>query len=394
MQKLHAILLLASFVVVGLVASAPVSASPNIGLLRISSFYCPREVVPGSSFPVSLDVEYAIQSMPNQATIRAAVFDRSSNSANPVWQSDPTSVSMGGDQIWNFTLTAPLKEDFLNLTAYAYFLENGTWTYFNNSVNGPGVSQRTVKIGRTAILDINIGASSVGVTVDGTTVQTSSSGDVVFPVAVSSSPSVTVPSVLTLQNSTRIVFSQWNDGVAQPQRQVPIDGDVILTAHYRVQYLLTINNGSNFEAWYDKGTNATLTAPASTSAPWPLDIFGVSETFQGWSGGVQSTSPQVNVTMDSPKTVTAEMSTDYSPLVIPAILGAGLATVIISFVLVRSRASGVELNTIEPPVEEKSPQAELTCPGCGKVTEPDWAHCIKCGSKLKDASPSTSPAAS
>jgi len=394
LRKLHAILLLASFVLLGLVAFAPVSASPNIGLLRISNFYCPREVVPGSSFPVSLDVEYAIQTMPDQATIRAAVFDGNSNLANPVWQSDPTSVSNGGDQVWNFTLTAPLTEDFLNLTAYAYFLQNGTWTYFNNPVNGPGVSQRTVKIGKTANLDINIGASSVGVTVDGTTEQTSSSGDAVFPVAVSGSSSVTVPSVLTLQNSTRIVFIQWSDGVAQPQRRVPIDGDISLTAQYRVQYLLTINNGSSVEAWYDKGTNATLTAPASLSVSWPLDVFGVTETFQGWSGDVQSTSPQVNVTMDSPKTVTADISVDYRPIVVPAILAAGFATAIISFFLVRSTTGGVELSTVEPPVEEKTPKPESTCPGCGQVTESDWVHCIKCGTKLKDVSASTSPAAS
>jgi hypothetical protein len=382
-------LYLVSFIALLFIATAPVSASPNVGLLRVSNFYCPREVVPGSSFPVNLDIEYAIQTMPDQATIRAAVFDGSDNSANPLWQSGPTSVSNGGDQVWNFTLNAPPTEGFLNLTAYAYFLDNGTWSYFNNPMNGPGVSQRTVKVGRTASLEIDIGAPGVAVTVDGTTDQTSSSGDTVFPVAVSATPSVSVPSTLTLQNSTRIIFSQWSDGVTQAQRQVLIDGDVNLTAQYRVQYLLTVNNGSSVEAWYDKGMNATLTAPTSTSTPWPLDAFGVTEAFQGWSGDVQSTSPQVNVTMNSPKTVTAEMSIDYRPVVVPAILAAGFATAILSFVLVRSRTTSIESNTVETPVEEKTPSPGPSCPGCGQVTEPDWTHCIKCGTKLKDVHSST-----
>jgi len=369
---------------------ATVSASPNIGLLRVSSFLCPREVVPGATFPVSLDVEYAIQSLPNEATIRGAVYGGSLNSTSPLWQSDPASVSNGGDQVWNFTLTAPATEGFLNLTAYAFFLDNGTWTFFNNPVNGPGVSQRTIKIGKTANLDIIIGASGIAVMVDGTTKQTSTAGDTVFPVVVSSNPSVTVPPLVELQNSTRIIFTQWSDGVKEPERQVPIDGDVTLTAQYRMQYLLTVTNSSTVEGWYDKGANVTLTAPTSAPGPWPFGIFGVTRTFQDWTGDIHSSSPQVNVTMDSPKTITAEMTTDYRPLVVPAIFGAGIAAALISFVLLQLRSRSTEEDATEPPVEQAVPESNPTCPKCGQVTEPEWVHCIKCGTKLKDANSSTS----
>ena len=92
---------------------AAVSASPNLGLLRVASFQCPRQVAPGASYPVSLDVEYAIQGLPNSATIRGAIYPGNDNSSSPLWQSDPTSVSNGGDQVWNITLTAPSTEGFL-----------------------------------------------------------------------------------------------------------------------------------------------------------------------------------------------------------------------------------------------------------------------------------------
>jgi hypothetical protein len=383
--------LLALFISLSLFgAISTVSATPNLGMLRVSSFICPREVMPGANFPVSLDIEYAIQGLPNEATIRGAIYTGDLNSGTLLWQSNPTSVSNGGDQVWNFTLNAPTAEGALDLTAYALFLENGTWNYFDNPVNGPGISHTNVKIAKSANLDIVIGAPDVGVTVNGATNQTSVNGDAIFSVAVGSTPSVSVSRVVELQNSTRIIFTEWSDGATEAQRQVPIDGDISLTALYRTQYLLKISNSSTIEQWYDEGTNITLTAPASTSAPWPMNIFGVTETFQSWSGDIHSSSRRVIITMNSPKTITAVMTTDYRPLALPLIFGFGIATAIISLALVWRRSGTVEQKLPEIPLEEPAPEPEPnpTCSRCGRVTEPEWVHCIGCGTKLKDASPS------
>jgi hypothetical protein len=328
-----------------------------------------------------LDVEYAVQGLPDSATIRGAIYAGDVNSTAPLWQSDPTSVSNGGDQVWNLTLTAPASEGSFALIAYAFYLDNGTWSYFNNPVNGPGVSQATVRIGKTATLDISLGAVGVGVAVNGVTEQTSSDGQASFTVAVSSNPSVSIPTQVELQNSTRLVFTQWSDGVSQPQRKVLIDGDINLTASYRIQYLLTLNSGSTSDMWYDRGANTTINAPTSLSPPWPLNMFGVTQTFRGWTGDIQSTSPKLNVTMDSPKTITAEITTDYSPLALPLIVLLGMITAIVSFIVVRRRSS--EATTVEAPTEETVTETRSsTCPTCGQMTEPEWAHCIKCGTKL------------
>jgi hypothetical protein len=339
-------------------------------------------VAPGASFPVSLDAEYAIQGLPNSATIRGAIYPGNDNSSSPLWQSDPTSVSNGGDQVWNITLTAPPTEGFLNLTAYALFLDNGTWRFFNDPVSGPGVAHSTIKIGKSANLNINFGAPNVDVTIDSTTIQTSANGEASFQVAVGSNPLVGVPPTVEFQNSTRIVFVQWSDGVTQAQRHVLIDGDITLSPEYKTQYLLRVTTNSSTEGWYDKGSNATITAPPSGAGSWPLNLFGVTQTFSGWGGDVHSSMPRLNVTMDSPKTITANYSVDYLPLAVPVVFAVGVALTVIGIALIR-RKSSAALPPVEEPVQEAvEKQNPPTCPNCGQETEPEWAHCIKCGTKL------------
>ena len=352
------------------------SAVPNLGMLRVASFECPREVAPGSAFPVSLDVEYAIRGLPNSATIRGVIYPGNNNSSNPLWRSDPALVSNGGDQVWNVSLTAPSTEGFLNLTAYALFLDNGTWRSFNGPTSGPGVSRAIIKISKSTNLNINLGAPNVGVTIGRATIKTSASGNSSLEVAVGTSPLVSVPPIVEFQNSTRIIFTQWNDGVTDAQRHVLIDGDITLSASYRTQYLLKVNSGSTTETWYDKGSNATLTAPPSSASPWPLNLFGVKQTFTGWSGDVHSSMPQLNITMDSPKTITANFAIDYLPLAIPVIFGVGIALIEISLVIMRRRSTNLTI------VDVPNQPTDSVCPNCGQTTEEDWAHCIKCGTKL------------
>jgi hypothetical protein len=103
------------------------------------------------------------------------------------------------------------------------------------------------------------------------------------------------------------------------------------------------------------------------------------ENFVGWSGDVHSPLTELNLTMDSPKTVNADFSVDYRPLAILVILGIGFAVAAISLLLLRRRMRATVVS--EPP--ETPVQAEgMTCPTCGQLTEEGWAHCIKCGAKL------------
>jgi hypothetical protein len=346
---------------------------PNVGLLRVYSFQVPREVAPNSVFSVTLDVEYGLHLRPNNATIRAAIYKGSLNFSDPLWQSGPVTVSLGGERIWNVSLTSPSTEGEFTLTAAAYFLDQGTWRFFNNSINGPGISQAIIKVGKTASLDVTLGAVGVPVIVGNQTITTSSNGDAQTMLFVGNTYVVSVEPLVEFQNSTRLVFNGWNDGNNQTQRSVVLDGDVRLVGSYRTQDLLRVNSPvSSYSEWYDAGSNAELRSPSSVPMNWPLGLLGLQYNFVGWTGDINSRLSDVNVTMNSPKTLNANFSADYAPLILPVVIACGVT-------------GAVALMIRRPRTPNRNKSEALRCDKCGEVVENDWTHCIRCGANLRDS---------
>ena len=110
-----------------------VMADSNVGVLRVDRFIYPKQVAPSSNFQVTVDVEYGLYGVNPTATIRSAIYNGPINYTTPLWQSDMVNVSYVGEQLWNTTLNSPSSEGYLNLTAYAFYLEGGVWKYYNNS---------------------------------------------------------------------------------------------------------------------------------------------------------------------------------------------------------------------------------------------------------------------
>ena len=102
------------------------SEEPNVGILRVDSFRVPREVAPNSVYSVMIDVLYNLHKRPNNATIRAAIYEGDVNFSNPLWQSDPVIVSNGGDEIWNVSLTSPAMEGYLQDHRLGLFPRSGS----------------------------------------------------------------------------------------------------------------------------------------------------------------------------------------------------------------------------------------------------------------------------
>jgi hypothetical protein len=347
---------------------------PNVGLLRVDSFQVPREVAPNSVFSVTIDVVYGLHGRPDNATIRAALYKGDFNYSDPLWQSSPVTVSRGGERIWNVSLTSPSTEGEFKLTAAAYFLDQGTWRFFNNSINGPGISQAIIKVGKSASLEVTLGAAGVPVIVGNQTITTSSNGDAQTMLFVGNTYVVSVEPLVDFQNSTRLVFNGWNDGNNQTQRSVVLDGDVKLVGSYRTQDLLRVNSPvSSYSEWYDAGSNVELHSPSSVPMNWPLGLVGLQYNFVGWTGDINSPLSDVNVTMNSPKTLNANFSADYAPLILPVVIVCGV-TGAVALLIRRPRQSN----------ENKSTEA-LRCGKCGEVVENDWTHCIRCGANLRDS---------
>ena len=351
---------------------------PNVGLLRVESFQVPSEVAPSSAFYATIDVIYQTHMRPPNATIRAAIYKGELNFSDPIWQSSPVVVPMTGDQVWNVSLTSPSNVGYFNLTAAAYFLDQGSWRFFNNSVNGPSFMAASIRIGKTASLEVDLGIAGFPVVIGNQTIITSSTGNAQTMLFVGETYVISVAPVDEFQNSTRIVFTGWRNGNNNTQRSILLDGDVKLVGSYRTQYELRVNSPvSSYSEWHDAGSIAEVNTPSSFPMNWPLDLLGLQYNFVGWSGDINSPMPNLNVTMNTPKTLTANFSPNYAILIIPLILAFG-GTITISLLINRR---------LKTPDSSKTTENSRRCGKCGELAEKDWTHCMHCGSKLDEVAP-------
>jgi hypothetical protein len=296
-------------------------------------------------------------------------------------------VTGGGDRTWNVILTAPTSEGTMQLIAFAYYLNGNVWRYYNDSVQGPGYEQLVVKVARTANLEIDLGEAGLQVTVANSTQQTSLSGSTEIMLPVGETYSLSVPAQVDLQNATRLIFNGWSDGNNQSERSILLDGDVKVVGAYRHQYLLQVSSivfTYSYSEYYDPGSNVTLQVETSVSVNSSLSLLGLKYNFQGWSGDVNSQSNRVNFTMNSPKSIKANFSVDYTPLVLPGILLLGIIGAIVLVLLRRKRA---DVEPLSEAAESTSGESDsLRCSSCGEAVEKEWKHCIHCGADRNRAS--------
>lgn len=106
-------------------------------------------------------------------------------------------------------------------------------------------------------------------------------------------------------------FASWSDGGAV-SRMITASAPLALTATFTTQYFLSLTSPrgtpwcDNADCWYDEGVTAAF------GVNTPVDgAPGVRYTFSFWSGDVNSATPVVPILMDSPKSETAEWTTEY-----------------------------------------------------------------------------------
>jgi hypothetical protein len=116
--------------------------------------------------------------------------------------------------------------------------------------------------------------------------------------------------VIELSAESKALFLEWEDGTQSNPRTISVSSDTTLMARYRTQHLLTIISPHGDPVgggWYDEGTEAVF----SVTSPIGFipQLF-----FTGWSGDFDVSSPTSKITMDGPKTVTANWETNYTNL--------------------------------------------------------------------------------
>lgn len=89
------------------------------------------------------------------------------------------------------------------------------------------------------------------------------------------------------------------------------------------QFLVKVDSpfgGVSGGGWYEKGSEARiLVTPVTMLADGLLGSLGVKQVFQGWSGAAPR-NPDFVILVDAPQRITASWSTDYSPLLLPAVI--------------------------------------------------------------------------
>ena len=367
-------------------AAAPTHAEEtNLGVLRVASIRSPRQVAPSSKFSMTIDVEYAVHT---NGTIKLSLFEGSlRNLGQKLWESEPSVVIGGGDRLWVINLTTPPTEQGWALTVIASYLETGKWSYYDTPFSGPGYAEFILKVNNQAELIVDLGIPNIPVAINASTNLTPTSGQVRLHLPVGKSYQITIPPTVQFENSTRIVFAGWQGaGSSATQRTLMLDGDSKIVGSYKRQYLLQVNSnapGYSNSTWYDAGSRTTLTAKPTVTMSWPFGLLGLSYTFKGWSGAANSASTQLNITMNGPKVVTADFTVDYTQLVIPAIILAGVLGALALFIA--KRRIPVRSVSSEETAKEEAPSK--VCASCGKPVKDDWKHCVYCGKALNVTEP-------
>ncbi len=155
--------------------------------------------------------------------------------------------------------------------------------------------------------DITVTTSPAGraFVVDGTTYTSSQT----FPWEQGSSHSIQVANE-TQSGATGIqyVFDAWSNTSSNPQTYVVGSSNATITGNFDTQYYLTVNSAhgsATGQGWKNAGTFAgvSVTSPDGTS--------GTRYVLDSWSGDHTGSETSFNITMNSPKTVTAAWTTQY-----------------------------------------------------------------------------------
>ncbi len=117
-------------------------------------------------------------------------------------------------------------------------------------------------------------------------------------------------STLPVSNDERYVWNITGGLSTLKEGTLTVTGAGTIAGAYTTQYLLTVatsKGSTSGSGWYNSGTSATAAVSQSTVTLGTDTRY----IFDGWSGDASGTQESISVTMDEPKTVTANWETQY-----------------------------------------------------------------------------------
>jgi len=145
---------------------------------------------------------------------------------------------------------------------------------------------------------------------------------------------ISVPNMTSIDDSTRLVFGGWDDASMQTNRTYDLETDTQIAAEYIKEYKLTLSPASaNGAGWYYEGSIVEISISPQTSLGL-LGVLGAKTHFEGWyeNGQLKTKSYNATLQMNSPHTLTAEMTTDYTlPTMILIVAVAAVVVLMVAY---------------------------------------------------------------
>jgi len=157
--------------------------------------------------------------------------------------------------------------------------------------------------------------SAVSVSVDGVTQPPGSIDGAPLSVG---QHALSVPSIVTVSNNTRLKFDHWSDGSTSTSRFALAQSDVGLEAFYVTQYPLILNSPIGVTSgtdWYDSNSSATFSVtPSYVPMNGLMGTLGARVAFQGWyeNGNLITSSSTGTISMNQAHTLSASWQPDYT----------------------------------------------------------------------------------
>ena len=298
---------LETLVVVMALAAVLSLASPQIPIAAATAYPTARITSVDSPQIVSLGT-------PLQVTIHAEYSDKFLADIG-VWDADEGLVVQSFTLISQFTgpgnvtfqlsLTAPTTAGQWHLMAINRVWWQDAWY---EDPNGGAVPFTVTVQGLSSNVTLTLGSVGTGtqIVVDNASYQIQNQSST----ALSLQPgahSLWAPMIVQGSVGERYVFIGWSDGVNSDPRQLFLTRPTAVTALYRTEYYLSVQSDEwqvVGEGWYEKGTQATVAVSPIITVPSFLG-FTDEYRFNDWSGGSNSTSYILTLTMDGPKQINA-----------------------------------------------------------------------------------------
>jgi hypothetical protein len=290
-------------------------------------------------------------------------------------------VDSSGSKTYGIQVTPPEQAQVWHLTAFFAVLnrETNSWIRFTDMPNM--WREFDVKVTDRLTLTVQTGKPGVAISIDGTSMTTGATGTAQLEVSITGSHTIQVPSEVSTGTDTKIVFVKWSDDETSNSRTLTLTDDTTLTAKYKTQYLLTVNSPMGTpqgSGWYDEGSSAQFSVASPLTVEGFMGMLGSKHVFQHWSGDSPATTASTSVTMDGPKTVTAEWRTDNTmPYITIGVIVVAIAVVGLLLLVRRRKVVAPTPPYEHGPAYRPPPVATVALPLPTK-------YCIHCGAKIPE----------